>query len=131
MPSSLHKKDSAPGRANLSTSWLFVESCARYLRLAGRAFLRHKGCYVAATAILALGIGMSVAMCSVVDAVLLSPLPFPEQESIYVIWKADPLAGEYVEELAYPELVDLQESIRGFEHVAVLPTSLYGYARVL
>ncbi len=74
---------------------------------------------------------MSVAMFSLVDAVLLRPLPFPEQESIYVIWKADPIAGDYVGELAYPELIDLQESIRGFEHVAVLPTSLYGYARVL
>ena len=80
---------------------------------------------------LALGIGMSVAMFSMVDAVLLRPLPFPDQDSIYVIQKADPLAGTHVEELAYPELVDLQESIPGFEYVAVTPTSLYGYARVL
>ncbi|MDE0108357.1 MAG: ADOP family duplicated permease [Bryobacterales bacterium] len=80
---------------------------------------------------LALGIGMSVAMFSLVDAVLLRPLPFPNQDSIYVIQKADPLAGAHVEELAYPELVDLQESIPGFEYVAVTPTSLYGYARVL
>ncbi|MDE0262350.1 MAG: ADOP family duplicated permease [Bryobacterales bacterium] len=80
---------------------------------------------------LALGIGMSVAMFSLVDAVLLRPLPFPDQDSIYVIQKADPLAGAHVEELAYPELVDLQESIPGFEYVAVTPTSLYGYARVL
>ena len=80
---------------------------------------------------LALGIGMSVAMFSLVDAVLLRPLPFPDQDSIYVIQKADPLAGTHVEELAYPELVDLQESIPGFEYVAVTPTSLYGYARVL
>ena len=80
---------------------------------------------------LALGIGMSVAMFSLVDAVLLRPLPFPDQDSIYVIQKADPLAGTHVEELAYPELVDLQESIPGFEYVAATPTSLYGYARVL
>ena len=70
-------------------------------------------------------------MFSLVDAVLLRPLPFPDQDSIYVIQKADPLAGSHVEELAYPELVDLQESIPGFEYVAVTPTSLYGYARVL
>ena len=65
------------------------------------------------------------------DAVLLRPLPFPDQDSIYVIQKADPLAGTHVEELAYPELVDLQESIPGFEYVAATPTSLYGYAKVL
>jgi predicted permease len=74
---------------------------------------------------------MSVAMFSVVDAVLLRPLPFPGQESIEVIWKVDPAAGKYVEELAYPELGDLQQNIRDFEYVAVMPTSLYGYARVL
>lgn len=131
LPSSRNKNESSQGAAGSRECWQPIESGARYLRLAGRAFLRHKGCYLPASAILALGIGMSVAMFSLVDAVLLKPLPFPEQESIHVIWKSDPVAGDYIGELAYPELIDLQESIRGFEHVAALPTSLYGYARVL
>ena len=108
-----------------------VGSGARWLGLAARAFLRHKRSYVAVSATLALGIGISVAMFSMVDAVLLRPLPFPGQDSIHVIWKVDPRAGTHVEELAYPELLDLQASIPGFEYVAVTPTSLYGYARVL
>ena len=103
----------------------------RHLRLAIRTLLRNKAAYLSAAAILALGIGMSVAMFSLVEAVLLRPLPFPRQESIQVIWKVDPQAGSHVEELAYPELRDLQESIPEFEYVAVMPTSLYGYARVL
>lgn len=74
---------------------------------------------------------MSVAMFSLVDAVLLRPLPFPGQESIQVIWKADRQSGNQVEELAYPELGDLQQNIREFESVALMPTSLYGYAKVL
>jgi putative ABC transport system permease protein len=94
-------------------------------------YLRHARRNLSSIAILALGIGMSVAMFSLVDAVLLRPLPFPKQESIQVIWKADPLAGSHVEELAYPELRDLQANIPDFEYVAVMPTSLYGYARVL
>jgi putative ABC transport system permease protein len=96
-----------------------------------RHMRRNKTAYLGAAAILALGIGMSVAMFSLVSAVLLRPLPFPKQESIQVIWKVDPLAGSHVEELAYPELRDLEESIPDFEYVAVMPTSLYGYARVL
>jgi putative ABC transport system permease protein len=90
----------------------------------------HKS-FLAPSAALALGIGMSVAMFSLVDAVLLRPLPFPRQNSIEVIWKADPLAGPQVEELAYPELRDLQENIFDFESIAMMPTTLYGYGRVL
>src|SRR5580704_15958585 len=110
---------------------MLLDSCARHLRFAIRTLRRNKAAYFSAAMILALGIGMSVAIFSLVDAVLLRPLPFPKQESIQVIWKVDPLAGSHVEELAYPELRDLQESIPDFEYVAVMPTSLYGYARVL
>jgi len=108
-----------------------LEDGLRQTKLAARAILRHKNTSLAAIAILSLGIGMSVAMFSLVDAVLLRPLPFPNQKSIQVIWKVDPQAGRYVDELAYPELHDLQENIRDFSYVAVMPTSLYGYARVL
>jgi putative ABC transport system permease protein len=96
-----------------------------------RAVVRNWRAYAASVGILALGIGMSVAMFSLVDAVLLRPLPFPGQDAIQLIWKVDPLAGNHVEELAYPELGDLQGAIPEFESVAVMPTSLYGYAKVL
>jgi putative ABC transport system permease protein len=113
------------------SSFYFLEIAARHVQVALRTLFRHRGGYLAAIGILALGIGMSVAMFSLVDAVLIRPLPFPGQEQIRVIWKADPLAGPHVEELAYPELRDLQESIPEFEYAALMPTSLYGYGQVL
>jgi len=108
-----------------------LENGARHVLIALRTLFRHKGVYFSAIGILALGIGMSVAMFSLVDAVLLRPLPFPEQELIQVIWKTDPAAGAPFVELAYPELRDLQENIHGFQYVAVMPTTLYGYGKVL
>ena len=116
-------------RESWGVSW--INALARDFGSALVRMRRYPRSAVVVESSLALGIGMSVAMFSLVDAVLLRPLPFPDQDSIYVIQKADPLAGAHVEELAYPELVDLQESIPGFEYVAVTPTSLYGYARVL
>lgn len=101
-----------------------------YFKFAVRAIARHRGVYLSIAAILALGIGMSTAMFSLVDAVLLRPLPFRDQQSIELIWKTDSLSGVHVGELAYPELADLQ-TIPDFESVAVMPTSLYGYGKVL
>ncbi len=104
---------------------------AHYLQAACTTLYRRRSAYLFPVAILALGTGMSVAMFSLVDAVLLRPLPFPRQDAIQVIWKKDPPAGLHVEELAYPELRDLQENIRDFQYVALMPTSLYGYGRIL
>lgn len=108
-----------------------LDTASRNFWLAARSVWRQNGSSLPAIGILALGIGMSVAMFSLVNAVLLRPLPFPKQELIQLIWKADLHAGNHVEELAYPELRDIQENIRDFEYVAVLPTSLYGYAKTL
>jgi putative ABC transport system permease protein len=102
-----------------------------HYKFAFRTLARHRTAYLSVAAVLALGIGMSVAMFTLVDAVLLHPLPFPAQQSIEVIWKTDPTSGNYVEEMAYPELRDLQDNIQDFESVAVMPTSLYGYGKVL
>lgn len=109
----------------------FGGAATRYFRFAARTLFRDKSVYFVAVGILALGMAMSMAMFSLTDAVLLRPLPFPKQNDLFVIWKADPLAGSHIEELAYPELGDLQQNIRSFAHAAVMPTSLYGYARVL
>ena len=107
------------------------ESAIWHSRLFLRNIVRGKGTNLAAAGILSLGIGMSLAMFSLVDAVLIRPLPFPRQQDIYLIWKADPLAGNYIEEMGYPELHDLQASLGDLEYAAVTTTSLYGYARVL
>src|SRR5579863_1289089 len=80
---------------------------------------------------LALAAGLSIAIFSLVEAVLLRPLPFPRQDSLRVIWKADPKAGVPFIELGYPELRDLQENVDAFASVAVMPTTLYGYGQVI
>jgi putative ABC transport system permease protein len=108
-----------------------LENAVRQKLFALRTVIRHPGAYLPAIGILALGIGMSAAMFSLIDAVLLRPLPFPNQDAIQVIWKTDPAGAAPFVELAYPELRDLQQNIQGFQYVALMPTTLYGYGKVI
>jgi putative ABC transport system permease protein len=62
----------------------------RDLRYAARLLARNPGFTCAAVLVLALGIGASSAIFSVVDAALLRPLPFPHPDELAVLWEKPP-----------------------------------------
>ena len=72
--------------------WLFgwLESLLRDLRMGVRALGRAPLFTTAAVATLALGIGANAAIFSLIDAVLLRPLPFPNASRIVVLWERPP-----------------------------------------
>ena len=102
------------------------------LRYAARMLRNNAGFTLVALLTLAFGIGANTAIFSVVNAVVLRPLPFPKPEQIVII--RDDLTGRQVEDvgLSVDELKDLQERSGAFEQVsAVWPVdaNLTGSAR--
>ena len=66
---------------------------------------------------LALGIGVNSAMFSIVSAVLLRPLPYPEPDQLVFIWEADRDGSQRIS-VAYPNFVDIRDENERFDAVA-------------
>ncbi|MBA3439286.1 MAG: ABC transporter permease [Pyrinomonadaceae bacterium] len=101
------------------------------IRYAVRMLLKRPGFTAVAVLTLALGIGANTAIFSVVNAVLLRPLPFAEQERLMVAWKSDPTASNPFVELSVAEFNDWRSQTQLFESIAAMPTTVYGYAYTL
>ena len=65
----------------------------RDVKYALRSLSRSRGFALVAVVTVALGIGASTAVFSVVDAVLFNPLPFPRAERIVTVWQFDATAA--------------------------------------
>jgi putative ABC transport system permease protein len=98
-------------------NWQTLESVLRDGRYALRQLRRTPGFSAVAIATLALGIGANTAIFSVVDAVLLRPLPYPEADRLVSIHEALPDAS-YLN-VSWPDFLDWREQNRVFDDVGV------------
>jgi putative ABC transport system permease protein len=99
--------------------WVAFEHFFRDLRYALRQLGRSPGFTSAAILTLALGIGATTAMFSLVNAVLLRPLPFPEQDRLMWLAQQDhSLPGVASEALSYPDYFDWRAQNRTFSGMA-------------
>jgi putative ABC transport system permease protein len=95
-----------------------METLIKDLRYAGRSFLKRPGFLVIAVATLALGIGATTAMFTVVNSVLLRPLQFPEPDRIVLFYGINPRQGITQSNMSMPDIVDWQKQTSSFEQIA-------------
>jgi putative ABC transport system permease protein len=97
------------GRSHmLKDFWQDVRYGARLLR-------RARGFTAAAVLTLALGVGATTAIFSVVNSVLLRPVPFADQDRLTMVWETDRNSGTLREPASWPDYVDMQRESRQFE----------------
>ncbi len=84
------------------------------LRYGARMLLKKPGFTLIAVLTLALGIGANTALFSVINAVLLRPLPFAQSERLVAIRNTDQASGENGFSVAWPNYQDWQAQTTPF-----------------
>src|SRR5687768_11887612 len=95
-----------------------MDSVWQDVRLGARKLGRTPGFTLAAAATLALGIGANTAIFSLVDAVLLRPLPFPDAGRLVLLWETRPCAAWPQLPMSFPNFADVRSQARSFQDVA-------------
>jgi putative ABC transport system permease protein len=93
-----------------------MQTLLKDIRYGIRSLARHPGFTAIAVITLALGIGANTAIFSVVNGVLLRPLPFHDPESLVWLWDTQPQLP--IAPSSLPDFLDWKEQNRSFEHLA-------------
>ena len=92
----------------------------RDFRYSLRTLRKAPGFTIVALLVLALGIGANTAIFSVVNSVVLRPLPYPGADRLALIWETDLKDGVKREGPSAPNFLDWKEQSQSFEDMSLL-----------
>jgi putative ABC transport system permease protein len=104
--------------------WTFAsfETLAQDVRYGVRTLAKNRGFTAVAVLTLALGIGANTAIFSVIDAVLLRPLPFPNPDRLVAVKTLNMRDPAESPSVSYPDFEDWRAGSASFEAMAVYHT---------
>ncbi|HKQ90167.1 MAG TPA: ABC transporter permease, partial [Blastocatellia bacterium] len=95
-----------------------MQTLLRDLRYGARMSLKKPGFTLVAVITLALGVGANAAIFTVVNGVLLRPLPYDEPDRLVMLWESDPRRNIERQLVAPPNLVEWMGQSHSFENIA-------------
>jgi predicted permease len=96
-----------------------LETTAQDVRYAVRTLRKSPGFAITSVAILALAIGANTAMFSVLNAVLLQPLPYRSPEQLAMLWSEVPSQGVREGRSAFWNVEQWRNQSKSFAHMAL------------
>jgi len=91
------------------------------VRFAFRQLLKRPGFTAVAVLTLALGIGSNTAMFSLINGLLLKPLPYPEPDRLLTLWERNPQRGIQQDRVSGPNYLDWRANNTVFSEMAASP----------
>ena len=98
------------------------------IRYAARMLLKNPGVTIIVIIALALGIGANTAIFSVVNTVLLRPLPYQESDRLVFLNEKSPVLDEM--SISYPNFLDWRNHNQSFEKIGVFNRASYNLTGV-
>src|SRR4051812_7841248 len=106
-----------------SWSWIWFERLLQDLQYGVRMLGKNPAYSAIAILTLALGIGANTALFSVINGVLLNPLPFPQAEQLVAIHESKPNFDQG--SISYPNFLDWQKDNHSFSAMAIARSTAF------
>jgi putative ABC transport system permease protein len=105
-----------------------MQTLLQDLRYGARMLWKSPGFTLIAVITLALGVGANTAIFSVIDALMLRPLPFREPDKIFQVWESNVKLGYNEMDASYPNFADWRDQNQVFEQIAIYSGRTYNLA---
>ncbi len=106
----------------------WLADAAHDLRYAARGLRRNPGFALVSVLTAALGIGATTAMFSVVDAVLLKPLPYPDSDRLVAVWSMNPELDDEPFSSSPPDFHELATERRTMQSLSAYTATVFNVA---